>query len=151
MKREEEELLYEKAVLIASRAHQGQVDKGGHPYILHPLAVAEMMEDPKDRITAVLHDVVEDTEVTLEELAGEFPGDIVEAVALLTKQRGPGFSYRKYLEAIRKNEMARRVKLADLTHNMDLTRIPHPGPRDRARVERYRKSRLFLQGETEEL
>ena len=86
---EEESRLYEKAVRLAASAHKGQVDKGGTDYIRHPLAVASMLEDGRDRIAAVLHDVVEDTKVTLEELAREFPPDIVEAVRLLTRQPGP--------------------------------------------------------------
>ena len=146
---EEESRLYEKAVRLAASAHKGQVDKGGTDYIRHPLAVASMLEDSRDRIAAVLHDVVEDTKVTLEELAREFPPDIVEAVRLLTRQPGPDFTYRGYLEEIRKNSMARRVKMADLAHNMDLGRISHPGPEDYARREKYRKSMIFLRQDKE--
>ncbi len=144
----EEERLYEAAARLAARAHEGQVDRGGTAYIQHPLAVAAMLADPGDRIAALLHDVVEDTEVTLEELAEQFPPDIVEAVRLLTRQ--PGVPYQDYLKAIRENPMACRVKIADLTHNMDLGRIPHPGPEDYARRARYRNSILYLQGETRE-
>lgn len=145
----EESRLYEKAVRLAATAHQGQVDRGGTDYIQHPLAVAAMVPDGRERIVAVLHDVVEDTKITLADLSREFPEDIVEAVGLLTRQPGQDFSYRGYLERIRENSMACRVKMADLSHNMDLGRIPQPGPDDYARVERYRKSMNFLRGDEE--
>lgn len=143
--------LYKKALDIAVNAHQGQTDKGGQPYINHPLAVAAMLENPRDRVAALLHDVVEDTSVTMEELKTQFPEDITTAVDLLTKKPGPGYTYQNYLEKIRENPMACRVKLADLTHNMDLGRIPNPGPRDLERMEKYRKSQGYLKGEIKEL
>lgn len=140
------EMLYEKALQIAQKAHEGQHDKGGNPYILHPLAVAEKVEEPEAKITALLHDVVEDTDVTLERLAGEFPQVIVEAVDILTKKKGPEYSLEKYLDEICQNAIARTVKLADLEHNMDLSRIPEPTQEDYHRMEKYRKCTEFLLG-----
>lgn len=85
------EALYEKALQIATGAHEGQRDKGGHPYIGHPLAVAGKLAKPEEKVTALLHDVVEDTEVTLEDLRKEFPEMIVTAVDLLTKKKERNF------------------------------------------------------------
>ncbi|NCC44716.1 MAG: HD domain-containing protein, partial [Clostridia bacterium] len=144
MQMENWEALYQKALRIAAGAHEGQVDKGGHPYIGHPLAVAQKVNGIEEKIAALLHDVVEDTEVTIEELGREFPEEIVKAVDLLTKKKEPGFSQQKYLEAIRANPLARNVKLADLEHNMDINRIPHPGAEDYLRTKRYQNSRDFL-------
>lgn len=138
------EALYEKALRIAKTAHEGQYDKGGKPYILHPLTVAGKVEKPEEKITALLHDVVEDTDVTLEELSGTFPPLIVDAVDRLTKKKGQGYSLEKYLEGVRENEIARKVKLADLEHNMDLSRIPNPTEEDYRRGEKYRKCTEFL-------
>ncbi|MBS6194309.1 MAG: bifunctional (p)ppGpp synthetase/guanosine-3',5'-bis(diphosphate) 3'-pyrophosphohydrolase [Clostridiales bacterium] len=137
-------MLYEKALQLATKAHEGQKDKGGHPYIGHPLAVAEKVLKPEEKVAALLHDVVEDTDITLEDLEKEFPPCIVTVVDLVTKKKGPDFSRKKYLEEIRKNEAARQVKLADLEHNMDLGRIPHPTEKDFRRMERYKKDREYL-------
>lgn len=144
------EALYEKALQVAGTAHEGQYDKGGNPYILHPLTVAEKVEQPEEKIVALLHDVVEDTDVTLEKLAREFPPVIVEAVDRLTKKKGPGYSLEKYLEGIRGNEIARKVKLADLEHNMDISRIPHPKEKDYRRMEKYKECVRFLKNPAEE-
>lgn len=143
---EDWEALYEKALRIATKAHAGQKDKGGHPYINHPLAVAEKVSRPEEKVAALLHDVVEDTEITLEDLWKEFPPCIVTAVDLLTKKKGPDYSPEKYLEAIRNNELARQVKLADLEHNMDIRRIPNPGEKDFRRLEKYQKNKEYLCG-----
>lgn len=141
---EEWDKLYEKALRIAEKAHEGQKDKGGNPYILHPLAVASKVENREEKITALLHDVVEDTEVTLGDLAREFPSVIVDAVDRLTKKKGPEYSREKYLERIKENEIARKVKLADLEHNMDISRIPHPTEVDYRRLENYKENVEFL-------
>ncbi len=138
------ETLHEKALRIAAAAHEGQFDKGGKPYILHPLTVAAKVERPEEKIAALLHDVVEDTDVTLEELAEIFPPQIVDAVDRLTKKKGPGYSLEKYLEGIRENETARKVKLADLEHNMDLSRIAQPTAEDYRRRETYRRCMEYL-------
>lgn len=142
--------LYEKALQIAVQAHRGQVDKGGNPYIEHPLAVAGQVSEPAAKVVALLHDVVEDTPVSLEELGKVFPEQVVRAVELLTKKKSPEFSIQSYLEAIRENELARCVKIADLEHNMDLGRIPHPVERDYLRVEQYQKSKEYLEGKKKE-
>lgn len=142
--------LYERAWKLAEKAHKGQVDKGGNPYIEHPLAVADRVLKPEAKVVALLHDVLEDTWVTGEELRKLFPETVVRAVELLTKEKGKGFSMEVYLEAIRENELARCVKIADLEHNMDLNRIPHPGERDYRRVEQYQKAKEYLEGKKKE-
>lgn len=142
--------LYEKALQIAKKAHTGQKDKGGHPYINHPLAVAEKVSKPEEKVAALLHDVVEDTDITLEDLEKEFPPCIVTAVDLLTRKKGLEYSPEKYLEAIRKNETARQVKLADLEHNMDISRIPNPKEKDFRRLEQYQKNKEYLCGDLTE-
>lgn len=128
-----------KAIEIASRAHAGQVDKGGEPYILHPLRVMLSRENELERICAVLHDVVEDSEVTFDELRKQgFSEDVIAVLDCLTKRKGE--SYDKFIDRVLKNETACRVKLADLYDNMDLTRIKNPTEEDIARIKKYREA-----------
>ena len=110
-----------RAMQIAYDAHHGQTDKAGVPYVFHPMHLAEAMEDEICCCAALLHDVVEDTAVTLEELAAVFPPEVVEAVALLTHEEGT--NYFDYVRRIRSNPIALKVKLADLAHNSDATRF----------------------------
>lgn len=133
----------ERAIAIAAEAHAGQVDKAGQPYILHPLRVMQRVNTPAERIAAVLHDVVEDTPVGLEQLAARgFDPEVVAAVDALTKR--PGESRVDAARRAAANPVARVVKLADNAENMDLSRIPHPTPKDHARVEEYRQVRAIL-------
>lgn len=140
--------MYEKAIEIAIKAHEKQKDKGGKSYIYHPLYVATQCEDLRYKIVAVLHDVVEDSDISVLDLINMgFSGDVVEAVSLLTKsdcdKKGQG--YVDYLKRIRKNDIALVVKLEDLKHNSDLSRLEVVKERDLARVEKYKKSIAFLQ------
>lgn len=137
--------LYERAVKIAARAHGGQVDKGGNPYITHPLAVAEKVEGTKLKIVAVLHDVLEDSDMTAEDLLKEgFDRELVEAIQALTHDRDGDVSYEEYIRHVKKNPMARVVKIADLHHNLDLSRIPQPTDCDYQRCVRYRNALAYL-------
>jgi len=133
----------ERAIAIAAQAHAGQLDKAGQPYILHPIRVMLRVEGINEKIAAVLHDVVEDSSVTLDQLAAEgFPHEVLSAVQALTKQSG-----ESRLEAAQRaaaNPIARRVKLADNAENMDLSRIANPTAKDHARLEEYRKVREIL-------
>ena len=113
--------LTNKALRIAYDAHAGQLDKCGTPYIAHPLHVAEQMDDETSTCVALLHDVVEDSDVTLDDLAREFPPEVVEGVRLMTHD--PEVDYLDYVRAIRGNPLAMKVKLADLAHNSDETRF----------------------------
>ena len=130
-----------KAMNLAYAAHHGQMDKGGVPYIFHPIHLAETMDDEISTCVALLHDTVEDTDVTLEQLAQEFPREIVEAVDLLTHR--DDVEYFDYVRAIKKNPVAVKVKLADLAHNGDPKRICNQGNQERRR-EKYAKARKIL-------
>ena len=134
-----------KAMNIAYTAHHGQVDKAGVPYIFHPLHLAEAMEDEISCCAALLHDTVEDTDVTLEQLAEIFPFEVVEAVRLLTHD--PDTDYFDYVRAIRGNPIAMKVKLADLAHNTDETRfagVPVPKERIGYLRDKYTKAKAIL-------
>ena len=131
------------ALGICVEAHAGQVDKSGMPYVLHPFYVANCVEDELATCVALLHDVVEDTSLTLDDLAQRgMPAQVVEAVELLTHKRG--VPYREYVAAIKNNALARVVKLADLSHNMDLGRLDAVTPADEERAEKYRAAWEFL-------
>lgn len=133
--------LLERAIAIALQAHAGEVDKTGHPYVLHPLRLMLSMETEVEMVTAVLHDVVEDSSTTLADLEAEgFPDEVLTALALLTHDQA-GTPYEAYIAAIKENPLARRVKLADLTHNMDVRRLPAPlTTKDWGRLEKYRRA-----------
>ena len=109
-----------KAMQISYQAHHGQTDKVGVPYIFHPIHLAEQMNDEISCCVALLHDVVEDTHITLEDLSKEFPPQVVEAVALLTHPEG--MDYFDYVHQTATNPVAKKVKLADLAHNSDQSR-----------------------------
>ena len=138
--------LLEQAIAIALEAHRGQVDKAAQPYILHPLRVMLKMNTDKEMIVAVLHDVVEDSKISLEDLQSRgFFGEIIDAVKCCTKKHG--MPYEEYIQQIGKNPLASRVKIADLQDNMNLARLPHPSQDDFDRVDKYREALAFLQKE----
>lgn len=133
----------ERAIEIAAAAHAGQVDKAGQPYILHPLRVMLRVSSQHERMAAVLHDVVEDTSVTLAQLAEEgFPPEVVAAVQALTKH--PGETRLQAAARAAVLPIARAVKLADNAENSDLSRIPNPTEKDYARVNEYEQVRALL-------
>ena len=137
----------ERAISIAATAHAGQVDKAGAPYVLHPLRMMLAVTTPEARMAAVLHDVVEDTAVTFEELRAEgFAASVLEAVEALTKRAEEENDYEAFIRRVAPNPIAREVKLADLRDNLDLSRIPQPTERDRARLEKYRRAIAYLEG-----
>lgn len=136
--------MLERAVKLAEKAHQGQLDKGGQPYILHARRVMEKCETEKEKITAILHDVMEDTPYTLDDLRKEgFSEEILAALLCLT--RGEGEDYMRYIERVCKNPLAVRVKYADLEDNMDLRRIPEPTEQDFARQEKYKAAKMRIE------
>lgn len=133
----------ERAIEIAAAAHAGQFDKAGQPYILHPLRVMLRVDQPNERMAAVLHDVVEDTPVTLAELAAQgFPAAVLDAVAALTKL--PGETRVDAAKRAAADPVALEVKLADNAENMDLSRISNPTDKDYARIEEYKAVRALL-------
>ena len=136
--------LTKKALRIAADAHEGQVDRSGLPYLLHPVIVADQVEGGELEIcAALLHDVVEDTDWTLEGLreAG-FPAEVTDSLALLTHEEG--VPYLDYVARLKPNPIARAVKLADLAHNMQLERLDEVTQRDRERYEKYERARALL-------
>lgn len=117
--------LTKKALRLCFDAHKDQVDKTGMPYVFHPFHLAEQMTDEISTVCALLHDVIEDTDHTLSELSEMgFPDEVIEVLRLLTHESD--VSYMDYVEKISHNPIATRVKLADLRHNSDLTRIDEP-------------------------
>jgi (p)ppGpp synthase/HD superfamily hydrolase len=135
----------ERDVVIAAEAHAGQVDKAGAPYILHPLRLMLQMENTEDRIVAVLHDVVEDTDWTLERLRKEgFPHVIIEAIDSVTWRKNE--DYEDFILRAAKNPIGSRVKLADLRDNCDLSRIANPSKTDFKRVDKYRWAIRVIEG-----
>ena len=136
--------MLDRAIEIAVKAHAGQVDKGGAPYILHPLRVMLRMQTEEERIVAVLHDVVEDSEITLDDLRSEgFAVAVIEALEALTKR--PGESRIDAAQRAARIPLARIVKLADNAENSDLSRIPGLTQKDHDRLEEYRKVREILE------
>lgn len=134
----------ERAIEIAVAAHTGQRDKGGEPYILHPLRVMLRMQSEEERIVAVLHDVVEDSPYTFQDLLADgFSQSVVAALEALTKL--PGESRLEAAQRAARNPLARTVKLADNADNSDLSRIPQPAAQDLDRLEQYRQVRQILE------
>ncbi len=126
----------ERALEIAARAHRGQVDKTGRPYILHPIRLMLNVSSPTEMLAALLHDTVEDSDVTLDMLRREgFPAEVIEAVRCLTHEEGE--SYEDYVLRAKNNPIARNVKRADLEDNMNLTRLNAVSQRDLDRLQKY--------------
>src|SRR5215475_4530664 len=129
----------DKAILIAAQAHLGQRDKAGAAYILHPLRMMMRMESEAAMTAAVLHDVVEDSDWTLEQLRGEgFSDEVLQAVDCLTRRDGE--SYDEFIARVRISPIARQVKIADLEDNMNVKRIGEITSKDLSRIERYHRA-----------
>ena len=141
-----------RAMRLAYAAHHEQTDKSGQPYIFHPYHLAEQMTDEISTCVALLHDVVEDTELTFGELEREFPKEVTDALRLLTHEEGT--DYFDYVRSVRRNPVARRVKLADLVHNSDQTRFAGCGDIPAEQLfkwkEKYAKARAILEGSRDE-
>ena len=137
----------ERAIQIAAEAHAGQTDKGGVPYILHPLRIMLRMGRYEERIVAVLHDVVEDSNYTFGALEAEgFSASVIDAIRALTKTPGETRIEAAYRAVA--NPIARAVKLADNAENMDLSRIPNPSDKDLARLKEHEQVRSILLSES---
>ena len=141
----------EKALVLAAKAHEGQKQRNGEPYILHPLRLMMKMDNINDQIAAVLHDVVEDSDWTLEMLKGEgFSEDIVHIVDLLTHRDEDSYAF--YIDRLKSNPTARRIKIADLNDNMKIQRLKKVGEKDFQRLEKYHKYwKILLQEENEKV
>lgn len=137
--------LLEKAIGIAVEAHRGQRDRTGAPYILHPMRVMAGVDSGTEKIVAILHDVVEDSDWTFERLSQEgFPDEVIEALKCVTKREGE--EYEDFVKRSAGNAIALRVKLADLEHNMDARRLSNVTEKDAERLEKYVRAWRFLKG-----
>ncbi len=133
----------ERAIEIAARTHAGQLDKGGAPYILHPLRVMLRVAPGVQQIVAVLHDVVEDSAVTFEDLEREgFSAEVISGLRAVTKVEGE--SYEDFVARAALDPVGKAVKLADLMENSDLSRIAEPSQKDMERVEKYGRAIQYL-------
>lgn len=135
--------LTKKALKLSFQKHKDQVEKSGLPYIHHPIIVAEHMNDEETTIVALLHDVVEDTNTTFEEIESYgFSKDVMDALKLMTHKEG--VDYFDYVHEIGKNRIAREVKLKDLEHNMQISRLDTVTKKDLDRVKKYKKAHDYL-------
>ncbi len=135
-----------KALRLCFDAHKEQEDKSGMPYVFHPFHLAEQMTDEQTTVLALLHDVVEDTDYSFEDLlAMGFDEAVIDALCLLTHD--PAVPYMDYVAALASNPLAKAVKLADLRHNSDLTRLDSVDEKALKRNEKYREAIRFLENE----
>ncbi len=137
--------MLEKAIQIAVEAHKGQKDKAGQPYILHPLRVMFLGQTENEKICGVLHDIVEDTHWTFEDLKKEgFSDEVIDALKCVTKI-SDNEDYNKFIERVSTNPLAVKVKLNDLKDNMDLTRLSEITEKDKQRISKYKRAFDWLQ------
>ena len=123
--------------------HKDQVDKSGMPYVFHPFHLAEQMDDEETTITALLHDIVEDTDTTFDDLRKlGFSDNVINALKLMTHDKN--IDYFEYVKNISKNPIARKVKIKDLEHNMDTSRLDEVTDKDLERVKKYKKCHKYL-------
>ena len=135
--------MFDIALSIARQAHEGQLDKAGVDYIEHPIYVASQVDTEEEKAVALLHDVIEDSSVTAEELLNAgLPETVVTAIQILSKKKGQ--DYQTYLENVKSNPLARVIKLADLKHNSDLSRLSSVTDKDLERLEKYKKAIDYL-------
>ena len=128
---------------IAYKAHEGQTDKAGVPYIFHPIHIAEQMDSEESCVVALLHDVIEDSDITLEILSKYFDDDIIAALRVLTKKEND--DYVMYIKRVKTNKLATKVKIKDLEHNRDLTRLDEVTDRDKKRSMKYWEAIRYLE------
>lgn len=137
----------QRAIEIATEAHQGQFDKAGRDYLGHPLRVMEMGKTEEEKIVGVLHDVIEDTDWTFEKLAEEgFSDEVIAALKCVTKT-SENENYDDFIDRVKKNPLAVAVKINDLTDNMDIRRLPYLSDKDVKRLKKYLKAYKRLTGE----
>ena len=128
---------------IAYKAHEGQTDKAGVPYIFHPIHIAEQMDSEESCVVALLHDVIEDSDITLEILSKYFNDDIITALRVLTKKEND--DYVMYIKRVKTNKLATKVKIKDLEHNRDLRRLDEVTDKDRKRSLKYWQAIRYLE------
>ena len=136
--------MLERAIEIAVEAHKGQIDKGGSPYILHPLRVMMSVDGESERIVGVLHDVVEDSDWTFEDLLADgFSAEVIEALKSVTKI-SDNEDYDSFIQRAIRNPIGHKVKIADLRDNLDVNRIAELGEKDLQRINKYKKALKIL-------
>ena len=141
----------EDAIVLAAEAHRGQRDRNHEPYIMHPIRVMAGLWDDDVRMAAVLHDVVEDTEVTLDDLRRRgYPEQIVAAVDALSRRKEINEPYSRYIRRVKADPLATKVKIADLRDNANLDRLPRVEAFDLKRLDRYNRALQFLAGRQDE-
>lgn len=132
-----------KAMRTAYKAHEGQVDIAGMPYIFHPIHLAEQMDTEDSICLALLHDIVEDTDLTIKELRKRgFKEEVLIALELITKK--PDEEYFSYIKKVKESPLATQVKIADLKHNMDVSRLKKPSKYSEKRIKKYKKALSLL-------
>lgn len=137
--------LLEKALLIATKAHAGQTDKAGVPYVFHPIRVSCKCVTNEEKIVALLHDTIEDTHITTDFLLSEgFPCKIIDAILSVTRNKNE--SYSDFIKRCRKNTIGKQVKIHDLEDNMDISRLPQVTEKDLARLNKYIEAYKYLKG-----
>ena len=136
-----------KAMIIAYNSHKNQVDRAGVPYIYHPIHLAEQMDTETECIVALLHDVVEDTDVTFANLEKYFSKEIIDILKLLTHDKS--IDYLDYIQKIKDNPIAKKIKIADIIHNSDETRLDKITPKDIIRRNKYQKALMLLEENNE--
>ncbi len=135
--------LTKKALSLCFEAHKEQTDKSGLPYVFHPFYLAQMMDDELSTVCALLHDVVEDTDRSFSDIKNMgFPDEVIEVLRLLTHEEGT--EYMDYIKNLSGNPTAVKVKIADLTHNSDLTRLDSVTEKDLRRKEKYLEAASYL-------
>lgn len=135
--------LTKKAMRLAYGAHKEQWDKGKIPYIFHPIHLAEEMDTEYECVIALLHDVVEDTSISFKEIEKLFPEEVVSVLKILTHEKG--VSYMDYIKEVKKNPIARKIKIADIKHNSDKTRLSQVSQKDILRIEKYKDALKYLE------
>lgn len=135
--------LTKKAMLVAYKAHENQLDLANVPYIYHPIHIAEKMDTEEECVIALLHDVVEDTDITFAYLERDFSKEIIDVLKLLTHEKNE--PYMDYIKRIKQNKLATKIKIEDILHNMDETRLDKIRDNDIKRREKYRKALNYLE------
>lgn len=133
-----------KAIKLMFDKQKNEIDKGGMPYVFHPFHLAEQMESEDEVVVALLHDIIEDTDVTIKELTKMgFTKQETDAISIMTHNKND--SYEKYIKKISTNKLATKVKIADLKHNLDITRLNEIKTKDLEKIEKYKKSLRYLE------
>jgi (p)ppGpp synthase/HD superfamily hydrolase len=141
----------EDAIIFATEAHRGQKDRADEPYIMHPARVMAQLKGDDLQMIAILHDVIEDTDITLADLrAAGYPEHVVAAIDALSKRKESGETYPQYIQRVKRNPLAVQVKIADLRDNADLGRLPKVEAHDLKRLDRYNRAMQYLVGRQDE-